>query len=75
MNGIRVVGIGGSKAQTSIRPAALKIALAGAEIAGAEVELFSIREMDLPFFIPTSRNRPDVARQFLDAAYEAHGLV
>ena len=50
----------------------MKIALAGAENAGAEVQLYSIREMNLPIFIPTSRAVPDVARRYLDGA---DGLV
>ena len=75
MNGIKVVGVGGSMAEISSSLSALKIALAGAEEAGAEVQLFSIREMDLPIFIPTSRDRPDVVMRLLDATHEAHGLL
>jgi FMN reductase len=75
MNRIKVVGLGGSMAETSISLSALKIALAGAEAAGAEAQLFSIREMNLPIFVPTSRDVPEVARRFLDAVYGAHGLV
>lgn len=75
MNGIKVVGVGGSMAATSSSLAALKIALAGAEDAGAEVELFSIREMNLPFFVPTSPEVPDTARRFTETAHEAQGLI
>jgi FMN reductase len=75
MNGIKVVGVVGSMAEISSSLSALKIALAGAEQAGAEVQLFSIREMNLPIFIPTSRDRPDVVMRLLDAAHEAHGLL
>jgi FMN reductase len=75
MNRIKVVGLGGSMAETSMSLSALKIALAGAEAAGAEAQLFSIREMNLPIFVPTSRDVPEVARRFLDAAYGAQGLV
>jgi len=31
--------------------------------------------MNLAIFVPLSRNVPDIARRFLDAAYVAHGLV
>ena len=75
MNGIKVVGVGGSMAEISSSLSALKIALAGAEEAGAEVQLFSIREMNLPIFIPTSREVPEKARRFLTASHEAHGLI
>jgi FMN reductase len=75
MNGTKVVGVGGSMAEISSSLSALKIALAGAEEAGAEVQLFSIREMDLPIFIPTSREVPEKARRFLTTSHEAHGLI
>jgi FMN reductase len=75
MNGIKIVGVRGSMAATSSSLAALKIALAGAEDAGAEVELFSIREMNLPFFVPTSPEVPDVAHRFTETAYASQGLI
>ena len=75
MNRIKVVGVGGSMAATSSSLAALKIALAGAEDAGAEVELFSIREMNLPFFVPTSSEVPEAARRFTETAHAAQGLI
>jgi FMN reductase len=75
MNGIKVVGVGGSMAETSSSLSALEIALAGAEEAGAEVQLFSIREMNLPIFVPTSRDVPEMARRFVMASHEAHGLI
>jgi FMN reductase len=75
MNGIKVVGVGGSMAATSSSLSALKIALAGAEGAGADVELFSIRTMNLPFFVPGVADVPAMARIFTETAHDAHGLI
>jgi hypothetical protein len=50
--GIKIIGLGGSMASDSTSLAALEIALAGAEAAGAEIQLFNVREMNLPMFEP-----------------------
>ena len=75
MNGIKVVGVGGSTAERSSSLAALKIALTGAEDAGAEMQLFSIRELNLPIFNPTMQDVPDRVRSFVETAHQAHGLI
>ena len=75
MSGINIIGLGGSMAASSASLSALRIALAGAGEAGAEVELFSIREMNLPMFVPTSRDVPDAAHRFTEAVHESQGLI
>ena len=55
---VKITGLGGSLSQTSTSLAALRIAIDAAAGAGAEVELFDIREMNLPMFDPTSKNIP-----------------
>ena len=47
---MKVVGLGGSLASGSQSRAALAIALAGAEEAGAETVLLDIRELELPLY-------------------------
>lgn len=71
---IKVVGLGGSLAPRSASLAALKIALQGAEEGGAETQLFDLRILNLPFYIPGAPV-PESARIFLQAAHEANGLI
>jgi FMN reductase len=61
-------------APTSSTVAALKLALAGAEEAGAETRLFEISALDLPMFVPGAE-APESARQLTDAIHEADGLL
>lgn len=72
MNGIKVVGV---VDQWLRCPAALKIALTGAENAGAEVQLFSIRELNLLIFNPTMQDVPDRVHSFVETTHQAHGLI
>jgi FMN reductase len=72
---LRVVGLGGSLAERSTSLAALKIALSGAEGAGAETQLFDIKRLDLPIYRPQETDIPDRAREFVEAMYSAHGLL
>ncbi len=46
----------------------------GAEESGAEIRLFDLRTMSLPFYIPGAAV-PESAHTFLNAAYEANGLI
>jgi FMN reductase len=70
---IKVVGLGGSLAPASKSLAALKIALDAAADAGAEIELFDIRSMELPLFRPGMGEAPAAARRWAEAACEASG--
>jgi FMN reductase len=72
---IKVVGLGGSLAPASKSLAALKIALEAAADAGAKIELFDIRTLKLPLFMPGIGEAPAVARQLAEAACEASGLL
>lgn len=72
---IRVVGIGGSLSAASSSLAALKIAMQGAEQAGATTQIFDIRALDLPMYDPSAKNVPAAVQQMADAVYEADGLL
>ena len=71
---IRVVGLGGSMAPTSSTVAALKIALEGAEEAGAHTQLFEISVLDLPMFVPGA-DAPESAKALAEAVHHADGLL
>ena len=71
---IKIVGLGGSLAPFSTSLAALRIALEGAEEAGAEVALFSLRELDLPMYFPRG-GVIEEARGLVDAVYQADGML
>jgi len=70
---ITVVGLGDSLAPASKSLAALKIALDAAVAAGADVELFDIRALDLLFFRPGMGQASAAARRWAEAACEASG--
>jgi FMN reductase len=62
-------------ADRSTSLAALRIALSGAEVVGAETQLFDIKRLDLPMYRPQETNVPDRAREFCETMYAAHGLL
>ena len=73
----RVVGIGGTLRRSSSSLGALRRALSAAEEAGAEVELFDLRELGLPMYEPgraLDDYGPEV-RQFIEALREADALI
>ena len=70
----KIVGLGGSLASVSRSLAALQVAAGAAEDAGAEVRIFEIRELDLPFFAP-AREPTEQALAFAEAVYRADGLL
>ena len=71
---LKIVGLGGSLAEVSRSRAALRVALAGAEEAGAETELLDLRELDLPMYSPGAEPGPE-ATHLIEACYSADGLV
>ena len=75
MTEIKVVGLGGSFAERSASRAALNIALNGAEEAGAQVELFDVRALNLPMYDPDGTEVPEAARRLADAVAGARGLL
>jgi FMN reductase len=71
---IDIVGLGGSLAPQSASLAALNVALTGAREFGARVQLFDLRELNLPLYVPGAPV-PDAARRLCDATYAAHGML
>jgi FMN reductase len=71
---IRVLGIGGSLREHSTSLSALKVALSGAETAGAETVCVAVRDLDLPFFTP-SHAPPADALELCDTARSADALI
>ena len=69
------MGLGGSTARVSRSRAALRTALAGAEGAGAETQLFDIRELDLPMYNPDHDEPTEAAARLVEACYTADGLL
>jgi FMN reductase len=72
---VKITGLGGSMSQTSTSLAALRIAIDAAAGAGAEVELFDIRDMNLPMFDPTMKNIPSSVIRLCDAVAECDGMI
>jgi FMN reductase len=72
---VRIVGLGGSLARRSTSLAALKVAIEGAAGAGATTELFDVRELNLPMYVPESEPVPDAARALCDAVYACQGML
>jgi FMN reductase len=71
---LRIVGLGGSLAEVSRSRAALRVALAGAEEAGAETELLDLRELDLPMYEPGADPGP-AASHLIETCYSADGML
>lgn len=72
---IKVVGIGGSMAVRSTSRAALAIALEGVAEAGAETQLFDVRELNLPLYSPDRTDTPQRAHEFAETVCEAQALI
>lgn len=71
---LSVVGLGGSLSKQSSSLAALKIGLEGAAEAGAETELFDVRELALPMYEPGAAV-PETVLRMAEAMYNADGLI
>jgi FMN reductase len=72
---VSVVGIGGSLREDSQSERALRIALAGAEEAGAKVTTISGSDLVLPFYDPAVTERPATARRLIEELRHADGVV
>src|SRR5262245_31370176 len=73
---VRIVGVGGSLATISKSRVALRLALAGAEGAGGEVELLDLRELSLPMYDPDDEQEPgEAASRLIESCYAADGLI
>ena len=71
----KIVGLGGSLARVSRSRAALEVALAGAQRAGAETTLLDLRELDLPMFDPDDEQPTAAAERLIESCYAADGMV
>jgi FMN reductase len=72
---VSVVGIGGSMRPDSQSERALRIALAGAEAAGAKITLFSGADLVLPFYDPALPDRPAEAVRLVEELRAADGVL
>lgn len=70
-----IVGLGGSLARVSQSRAALEVALGGAATAGAETQVFDLRELALPMYDPDDRTPPRAAGELIEACHAADGMV
>jgi FMN reductase len=72
---LTIVGLGGSLAEVSTSRAALRVALEGAEIAGARARLLDLRTLDLPMYDPDDDEPTRAAAELLDACHGADGML
>jgi FMN reductase len=72
---LSVVGIGGSLRADSQSERALRIALDGAQVVGAEVTAIDGTELVLPFYDPAVPDRPAKARRLVEALRTADGVI
>jgi NAD(P)H-dependent FMN reductase len=74
MSAVRIVGIGGSLAAPSESFTAPTVALDGAREYGAQVQVFDLRELNLPMYSPEAKPALSAAIELCVAAHAAHGL-
>jgi FMN reductase len=72
---VTVVGIGGSIRSDSQSEHALRIALAGAEAAGARITSITGADLVLPFYDPAIGQRPALATGLITALRDADGVL
>lgn len=72
---VSVVGIGGSLRTDSQSERALRIALSGAEEAGAKVTMYSGEQLVLPFYDPSIAHRVDRAERLIEDLRAADGVI
>jgi FMN reductase len=72
---VKIVGLGGSLRPDSTSLAALRVALAAAEEAGAVTELYDLATLDLPMYDPRLTDAPNVAHRLAEATCEADGML
>jgi FMN reductase len=70
-----VLGIGGTIRSGSSSEKALALALASAEIAGAEIMMLSGADLDMPMYDPKSTARADKASRFVELVRQCDGLI
>ena len=72
---VTIVALGGSLGRQSTSLAAVRVALEGAAGAGAVTELFDVRELGLPMYVPDDTNVPAVARRFGESVSACDGML
>jgi FMN reductase len=72
---VHVVGIGGSIRADSQSERALRIALSGAEEAGAKTTMFAGGQIMLPFYDPSVPDRPEDAIRLIEELRSADGVL
>ena len=72
---VHVVGIGGSIRTDSQSERALRIALSGAEEAGAKITMLSGTQIMLPFYDPSLPDRPPEALRLIEEVRSADGVL
>jgi FMN reductase len=70
----RITGFGGSVASPSTSLAALRIAINAAREAGAEIDIFDVREMNLPMYDPAAAI-PEEVQRFADSVHRCDGMI
>jgi FMN reductase len=70
-----IVGIGGTARSGSSSEKALRLVLAEAQLAAADVEILTGADIDLPMYAPETAERSPRARALVSALRRAHGIV
>jgi FMN reductase len=71
---VTIVALGGSLAAQSTSLAALRVAVEGASAAGARTQVYDVRELDLPMYVPDG-TAPPAARAFCESVYACDGML
>jgi FMN reductase len=72
---VTIIAVGGSLGQQSTSLAAVRVALEGAAESGATTELFDVRELALPMYVPDGTEVPPAARRFCESVYACDGML
>jgi FMN reductase len=72
---VKIVALGGSLAQQSTSLAAVRVALEGASEAGADTELYDVRHLNLPMYVPHAADVPEATRTFCKSVYTCDGML
>lgn len=70
-----IVGLGGTNRPGSSSEKALRCALAHAQLAGAQIELLTGRDLDLPTYNPADTARSDEVTKMIAALRRADGIL
>jgi FMN reductase len=71
---VRIVGLGGSLRAFSTSRSALQVVLEGAAASGAEVQLYSVRDLNLPLYNSDSEV-PTLAHELAETVYACDAMV